>query len=129
MESLDIILNSLTGMVRGFFAHLPQIAFAIVVLIVAWVVSKFVDRIMVRMSKEKTEHRSLQMFFRKLASFGVWAFAIVVAAMPPVSQYQAGRSPGGPGTRVGRDRICLQGYFREFHRRHADPAARTLPAQ
>lgn len=81
MESLDIILSSLMDMVRGFFAHLPQIAFAIAVLIIAWLVSKFVDRVMVRMSREKTEHRSLQMFFRKLASFGVWAFGIIVAAM------------------------------------------------
>lgn len=81
MDALNLVLDSLSGIAEGFLTRLPQFVIASLVIVVALFASKAVDKVIVRISRKTTEHRSLQVFFRKLASFLVWSFAIIVSAM------------------------------------------------
>lgn len=97
MESLDIVLQSLVGIAKGFLSQLPQLVIASVVLLIAYFVDKLVNRFIDRIGRKKTDHRSLRVFFHKLASFLVWALAVVIAAMIVFPSIQPGDLLAGLG--------------------------------
>jgi len=97
-------------MMEGFLTRLPQLFIGAVVLIVAWLIAKTVDRFIIRIGREATDHRSLQVFFRKLASFLIWALAIVISAMIIFPSIQ----PGDLLTGLGLGSVAIGFAFKDI---------------
>ena len=110
MESMDLVVESLVGMFEGFLMHLPQFVIGGAVLLIAWLIARAVDRIIIRVGRETTEHRSLRVFFRKLTSFLIWSLAIVISAMIIFPSIQ----PGDLLTGLGLSSVAIGFAFKDI---------------
>ncbi|HEX3033810.1 MAG TPA: mechanosensitive ion channel family protein [Thermodesulfobacteriota bacterium] len=79
-EAVNIVLNSMRGMVKGFLANLPNIAIALAVLVITWIIVRILDRVLKRIFRRIRLRESLSELFRKLAYIGVWLLGFLIAA-------------------------------------------------
>lgn len=80
-DPVAVVLEQVKGMAEGFVAHLPQLAIALVVLLLTWAVASIVSRLATRALSRLKGRRSLQVFFRKLINIGIWVAGIFIAAV------------------------------------------------
>lgn len=80
-DPVAVVLEQVKGMAEGFIAHLPQLAIAVIVLLLTWAVASIVSRLATRALSGLKGRRSLQVFFRKLINIGIWVVGIFIAAV------------------------------------------------
>ena len=81
MEPLKIIMDSLRNLGADFLAHLPQIVFGLVILLVTWIVAKILDKVFRKVFARLRLRASLSELFRRLIYITVWVAGLMVAAV------------------------------------------------
>ncbi|TCD11284.1 mechanosensitive ion channel family protein [Oricola cellulosilytica] len=81
MDPISIIYKQINEIARGAVALLPQIAVAIAVIVLTWLVAMGV-RALLRRGLDRTSLRqSLKNLFSLLASIGIWILGLMIAAV------------------------------------------------
>ncbi|QYX58516.1 mechanosensitive ion channel family protein [Roseovarius sp. SCSIO 43702] len=81
MEPVEILLNQLRDIARGAIAILPQLAVAVLVILLTWLVSKGASALLARTLSRTKLRPSLQELFNLLLSIGIWVLGIMIAAV------------------------------------------------
>lgn len=81
MEPVNIVITQLRDIVRGAIALLPQIAVALLVLIVTWLVAKAVRALIGKLMSSPRIRPSLKSFAELIAGIATWVFGIMIAAV------------------------------------------------
>lgn len=81
MEPVNILLEQLREIARGAIEILPQMAVAIVVLLLTWAISKAVQAVMSRALNRSNLRPSLKELFQLFASILVWVLGLMIAAV------------------------------------------------
>jgi small-conductance mechanosensitive channel len=80
MEPVRIMIERLSGMGRVFFALLPQVILALLLLVLTWLAAKGASRLVVWLTRRSSMRPSLIGLLQNLASILVWLTGILVAA-------------------------------------------------
>jgi hypothetical protein len=81
MEPLKIIMDSLRNLGVDFLARLPQIVFALLILLVTWIGAKILDKVFRKVFTRLRLRASLSELFRRLIYIGVWVAGLLAAAV------------------------------------------------
>lgn len=81
VDPVAIVLQALEDMVRGFFASLPQIGIAIVVLILTLIAARIVRTVVASVMKRTGVRRALITLATNLVGIVAWIFGIAIAVM------------------------------------------------
>lgn len=79
MDLLTILIERIEDMIAGFVRMLPQLALALIVLLISWLVAHFVRSGIARMTRRTRLRPSLGALFVTLAGVLVWIFGILIA--------------------------------------------------
>lgn len=77
---MDEILGTLRDWWRGFLAHLPHLVLTLIVLVLTWLVARFLSFGIVRVVARTRLRRSLQELFAKLVATAIWVVGLFLAA-------------------------------------------------
>lgn len=80
MEPLRIVMEQLRDIARGGIEIVPQLAVAIIVLLVTWIIAWAVKNLLRRVIGTRLRP-SLQSLFVNLGGIGTWLFGIMIAAI------------------------------------------------
>lgn len=80
MEFLDPLLEQLTAMWVGFVQMLPMLGIGFFVLLMTWIISKVVAKIVDTGTSKSHMRASLKQLFITLSKIGVWTLGIIIAA-------------------------------------------------
>ncbi len=78
---VETVLATVRGHIEDFLGHLPQIAVALVVLALTWLVARGVDALLRRSFARARVREALGELLRRLAYIGVWTAGLLVAAI------------------------------------------------
>ncbi len=81
MEPINILLTELEEMARGFIERLPELAIAMVILLLVWGLTKIVDRMLRTLLSKAGLRKTLVVFYRKAASIILWITGAVIATV------------------------------------------------
>ncbi|WP_246107498.1 mechanosensitive ion channel family protein [Puniceibacterium confluentis] len=81
MEPVTILMAQLNALLRSSIAILPQLAVALVVLVLTWLISRAVGALMSRALDRSRLRPSLKELFLLLSTILVWVLGIMVAAV------------------------------------------------
>ena len=81
VDPVAIVLQALEDMVRGFFASLPQIGIAIVVLILTLIAARIVRTVVASVMKRTGVRNALITLATNLVGIVAWIFGIAIAVM------------------------------------------------
>ncbi len=81
VDPVAIVVQALEDMVRGFFASLPQMGIAIVVLIVTLILARIVRTVVASVMKRTGVRRALITLATNLVGIVAWIFGIAIAVM------------------------------------------------
>ena len=79
MDLVAILIERVQAMIAGFVRTLPQLALALVVLVITWGLAHVVRSVVQRFAKRARVRPSLVALFSTLAGILVWIFGILVA--------------------------------------------------
>lgn len=79
MQALDIVYQSVLDMGRTFLAALPNLLIAVMVLLLTWVATRVVNKILSRTMERIHLRVSLQDLFGKIATTLCWTLGLMVA--------------------------------------------------
>ncbi|MDC0886399.1 mechanosensitive ion channel [Altererythrobacter sp.] len=85
VNTVATLQDSLVGMAEGFISALPNMAIAVVVLILTWIIAKFAVRIADMLTGKTDIRPSLKNLIDTLVRLGIWLIGLMlalVAAMP-----------------------------------------------
>lgn len=80
-DAINIVLKSIMNLGESFLAHLPNILIATLVIVITWIVYKFVDRILNIFFRKIHLRTSLIELINKLTYILVWFIGFLVAAV------------------------------------------------
>nr|WP_113912322.1 mechanosensitive ion channel family protein [Roseovarius dicentrarchi] len=81
MEPVTVLITQLRDIARSTIALLPNLAVAIIVIFLTWIVSKLATSTLKRMLKRTKLRQSLQELFALLTSIAVWFLGVMIAAV------------------------------------------------
>ena len=110
MKPFTIILESLRDMSESFLAHLPQIIFGIVILLLTWGIGRIADWILQRVLSRFHLRTSLQELFRKLSFIIIWIVGILASAIVVFPTL----TPGKVLTAIGLGSIAIGFAFKDI---------------
>lgn len=79
MNYVDMIMGQLQSMAESFFASLPNLVIALIVLIVTWLVAKFAVRIADALTGKSSLRPSLKNLIDTLVKLGIWLVGLMLA--------------------------------------------------
>lgn len=97
MNSVNLITEQLESLTAGAIQHLPNLAAAIVLIVVTWLLSRLARRIATRVLPGKGARRSLTLAVRKLITIGVWISGLALAAIMLFPSVKPGNLIAGLG--------------------------------
>lgn len=109
-DAQETVVQSLSEMLEGFLAALPNLAIGLVVLLTTWGVSKGVVAIVRRVLARSRVRRSLQDLFGQLLYVLLWTGGLLVAAMVVFP----GVTPGKVFTVLGLGSIAIGFAFKDI---------------
>lgn len=110
MEPLNIILESLGKMGVSFLAHLPQIFFGFVLMLITWVVARIADITLQRIFPNFKVRTSLQELIRQLSYIVIWIVGILASAIVMFPSL----TPGKVLTAIGLGSIAIGFAFKDI---------------
>ena len=81
MDAINILKQQLIDLARATVEHLPNIAAAIVLLVLTWLAAKLARRVATRLMRGDGEHRSLVIAIQKILTIVVWIAGIALTAV------------------------------------------------
>lgn len=92
MEPVRIVYDRLWEMAYGFLERAPQLAIALVVLVLTWLVSRATGWVIETLASRSKLRRSLVELFKNLASSAIWILGVLIAitiAFPSITPSKA----------------------------------------
>ncbi len=81
LEPVGILIGQLNGMLRAAIAAMPQVAVALVVLLLTWLISRAAAAVMTRILARTRLRQSLKELFMLLLAIVIWVLGIMIAAV------------------------------------------------
>lgn len=79
MNYVDTVMGQLQSMAESFFASLPNLVIALIVLIVTWLIAKFAIRIANALTGKSSLRPSLKNLIDTLVKLGIWLVGLMLA--------------------------------------------------
>lgn len=79
MNYVDTVMGQLNSMAESFFAALPNVAIALVVIFLTWLVAKFALRISDALTGKSKLRPSLRALIETLVKLGIWLVGLMLA--------------------------------------------------
>lgn len=80
LNIVEILEAELLNMAEGFIAMLPQMAIALAVIFVTWMIARFAASIADRLTARTTMRTSLKALVETLVKLGIWLVGLLIAA-------------------------------------------------
>ncbi len=81
MNPVKLITEQLQSFAEAAIQHSPNIAAALVLLLITWVIARVARRVISKVLPTESDRRSLTLAIRKLVTIGVWVTGIGLAAI------------------------------------------------
>lgn len=101
-------------MIAGFVKHLPNLAIALAILFLTWIVAKFAVRIADRLTGRTTMRESLKALVETLVRLAIWIAGILIAATVVLPGLSAGGLVAGLGLGTVAIGFAFQDIFENF---------------
>ncbi len=110
MEPVKIVLDNIEAMGTAFFAKLPELGIALVVLVFTWIIVRLATFLLNKAMKKGGLRRTLRELFSKLLSIGIWLMGILIAA----AVVFPGLTPANILTAVGLGSVAIGFAFKDI---------------
>ncbi len=110
MEPLRVIMESLRNLGEGFLAHLPQIVFGCLLLVLTWGVGRVAQLILKRILPRFRLRTSLQELIQQLTYIIIWIVGILASAIVMFPTL----TPGKVLTAIGLGSIAIGFAFKDI---------------
>lgn len=114
MNYIEILQNQVTGMWEGFIAVLPNIAIAVVVLILTWIVAKFAVRLVNKATGKSSMREDLRQLVETVVRLGFWIAGIVLALVVAIPGFTPAGLIAGLGIGALAIGFAFQDIFENF---------------
>lgn len=81
MQPIELLLQQLTDIARTIVSAIPQMAIAMVIIVITLAAAKLVRRLMRRVLRKARLRKSLKNLFTLLSAIAVWTFGLMLAAL------------------------------------------------
>lgn len=95
--TIEIVINTLWNLWKGFLQHLPLLVGGVVVLVVTWVFALIFDRVADRILGRFNLRPSLHELLRRMLRIAVWIVGIIAAMMVMLPDVTPGKVLAGLG--------------------------------
>lgn len=114
MSYLDPVRAQINSMAYGFLAILPNLAIAILVMFVAWTISKYAVRIAHRITGHTALRPDLKSLVETLVRLGIWVFGLLIAAAIAIPGFTPAGLVAGLGVGALAIGFAFQDIFENF---------------
>ena len=114
MDYVNTLQNQLQGMARGFVSALPNLAIALIVLLITWVVAKFALKIADALIGRTKLRPSLRSLVETLVKLAIWLIGLVVAAAVAIPGFTPAGAIAGLGIGAVAIGFAFQDIFENF---------------
>ena len=114
MDYVAAVREQVNEIAYGFFAILPNLALALVVLVFTWAIAKLAVRIAVRALARANVRADLQNLTETFVRLGVWIFGLLVAAAVAVPSFTPAGLIAGLGIGALAIGFAFQDIFENF---------------
>lgn len=114
MDYVAILEDQVTSMWEGLITILPNLAIALVVILLTWTVARFAVRIANRLSGKSTMRESLQQLMETLARLAIWLAGIVLALVVAIPGFTPTGLIAGLGIGALAIGFAFQDIFENF---------------
>lgn len=114
MNYVTILSNQLSSMAAGFVAALPNLAIALVVLVITFFVARFAAGLAGRTVDHAQMRESLKQLVHTLAKLGVWIVGLMVAASIVLPGFTPASAIAGLGIGAVAIGFAFQDIFENF---------------
>ena len=110
MKPLNVIMDSLRGMGESFLAHLPQIVFGCLILLVTWAIARIAHFVLKRILPRFQLRTSLQELIQQLIYIVIWIVGLLASAIVMFPTL----TPGKLLTALGLGSIAIGFAFKDI---------------
>lgn len=114
LNIVEILEAELLNMAAGFIAMLPQMAIALAVIFVTWMIARFAASIADRLTARTTMRASLKALVETLVKLGIWLVGLLIAATIVLPGLSAGGLVAGLGVGTLAIGFAFQDIFENF---------------
>ena len=114
MDYIGILEEQLTDMATGFIAILPNLAIALVVLLVTWIVAKFAVRIANKLTGKSSMREDLRQLVETVVRLAIWIFGIMLALIIAIPGFTPTGMIAGLGVGALAIGFAFQDIFENF---------------
>ncbi|MGB3165713.1 MAG: mechanosensitive ion channel [Alteraurantiacibacter sp.] len=114
MDYIATLQNQVQDILRGIVAALPNLAIALVVLIITWIVAKFALKIAEMLIGRSTLRPSLRNLVETLVKLAIWLIGLVVAAAVAIPGFTPAGAIAGLGIGAVAIGFAFQDIFENF---------------
>ena len=114
MDYIGILEEQLTDMATGFIAILPNLAIALVVLLVTWIVAKFAVRIANKLTGKSSMREDLRQLVETVVRLAIWIFGIMLALIIAIPGFTPTGMIAGLGVGALAIGFSFQDIFENF---------------
>ncbi len=114
MNYVDTIVGQLNSMAESFFASLPNLAIALVVLVITWLVAKFAIRIADALTGKSSLRPSLRALIETLVKLGIWLVGLMLAMVILLPGFTPASLIAGLGIGAVAIGFAFQDIFENF---------------
>ena len=114
MDYFATLQNQVQDMVRGLVAALPNLAIALVVLFITWIVAKFATKIADALIGRTKMRASLRNLVQTLVKLAIWLIGLVIAAAVAIPGFTPAGAIAGLGIGAVAIGFAFQDIFENF---------------
>ncbi len=114
MNYIEILQNQVLGMWTGFIAILPNLAIALVVLILTWIVAKFAVRIANKATGKSSMREDLRQLVETVVRLAIWIAGIILALIVAIPGFTPAGLIAGLGIGALAIGFAFQDIFENF---------------
>ncbi|RPF72412.1 mechanosensitive ion channel family protein [Aurantiacibacter spongiae] len=114
MNYIGTLRDQVQGMAQGFVAILPNLAIALVVLILTWLIAKSAVRITARLTKKSSIREDLRQLIATLVRLAIWIVGIMLAAIIAIPSFTPAGFIAGLGVGALAIGFAFQDIFENF---------------
>ncbi|WAT18721.1 mechanosensitive ion channel [Aurantiacibacter sp. MUD11] len=114
MNYVEILENQIVSMWEGFIAILPNLAIALLVMFVTWLVAKFAVRIVDRLAGKSTMREDLRQLLETVVRLAIWLAGIMLALIIAIPGFTPTGLIAGLGIGALAIGFAFQDIFENF---------------
>jgi small-conductance mechanosensitive channel len=114
MNYIDTLQEQIDAMVRGFIQMLPQMAIALFILVLTWLVARSAVHIAARLTRKTTMRADLRQLIETLTRLAIWIVGIVIALTVAIPSFTPAGAFAGLGVGALAIGFAFQDIFENF---------------